>query len=667
MAKPIAAIVSPLQVRAAVATPGQTAPQTPAFASALQAALQPGGQSSVPQTLPAADTAARRRAPSPQVLPGRVEIPTQSAAPATPTATHAPAAPLGEAAAAGGPVPQSPKGAPAAGPAGPPVATGGAANPAVPDPTITMVAAQPSVPATVGVSAAPSPSAAAPAKGCAAAASPVAGSGNHDGSPTAAAVAAPILDPGIAATLVLSNAANAFPAGSSVPAAKAFSAANAAPHSGTVPQQSSVMPLADPMAHPGIVATPTLPGAAGPSSGAPVPTGNPAAAPAAQQDAVAPPLPAGPADASPAVNAALTSGAAPQTGPVAQAIDPAAHQPIPIMPAPPVAADPLPSSDALMLTTAGALPSSPQATAAPVRGNGRAALAPSADGAPTAAKGVAVVSITQAKPITPTAPVAPATEPAAEADAATAGPAVPAADLVGADSLPATTLAAAVAADAALAAPAAVTGRGHDGASTAGNQAASVQGADVVVLPDAAQQPMAAAAASRVPSSEGAPLPSVAEQISPAMIAMVQGRNAARSVSVSITPGELGQVNITVERAADGTTSIHVAAERLATLDMLRTGQADLSHALNQAGVQQSSHSLSFSWNGAPGGGSQGWAGQGWSGQGGNGQGWHGQGWAASGGQSDDGMGALVARSYAEDRTSLDSTAAARGGIDVTA
>jgi hypothetical protein len=30
-------------------------------------------------------------------------------------------------------------------------------------------------------------------------------------------------------------------------------------------------------------------------------------------------------------------------------------------------------------------------------------------------------------------------------------------------------------------------------------------------------------------------------------------------------------------------------------------------------------------------------------------------------------MGALVARSYAEDRTSLDSTAAARGGIDVTA
>jgi flagellar hook-length control protein FliK len=188
-----------------------------------------------------------------------------------------------------------------------------------------------------------------------------------------------------------------------------------------------------------------------------------------------------------------------------------------------------------------------------------------------------------------------------------------------------------------------------------------------VAPPDASQQPVAAAAASRLPSSDGTPLPSVAEQISPAMIAMVQGRNAARSVSVSITPGELGQVNITVERSADGTTSIHVAAERLATLDMLRTGQADLSHALNQAGVQQSSHSLSFSWNGAPGSGNQGWTGQGWSGQGGNGQGWHGQAWARSDGQSDDALGALAARSYAEDRTGLGSTAAARGGIDVTA
>ena len=163
--------------------------------------------------------------------------------------------------------------------------------------------------------------------------------------------------------------------------------------------------------------------------------------------------------------------------------------------------------------------------------------------------------------------------------------------------------------------------------------------------------------------SGGAPNPSVAEQVAPAVISLAQSGlqpGTSQKVSVSITPGDLGQVSISVEKAADGTTSIHVAAERLATLDLLRNDQSELSRALNDAGVQQSSSSLSFSWDGpASGGGShagQNWSNQSWSGQDGNGQ--H----APSGQQRS----ALA--TYADERNAgPDATAAARGGIDVTA
>ena len=103
----------------------------------------------------------------------------------------------------------------------------------------------------------------------------------------------------------------------------------------------------------------------------------------------------------------------------------------------------------------------------------------------------------------------------------------------------------------------------------------------------------------------GAP-PSVASQIAPAVVSMAQSGAPGGRLSVSITPEQLGQVHITVERAADGTTSIHVAAEQLGTLNILRHDQAGLTRALDQAGVGQSGHNLSFSWEGG-GSGTQGW------------------------------------------------------------
>jgi flagellar hook-length control protein FliK len=150
-----------------------------------------------------------------------------------------------------------------------------------------------------------------------------------------------------------------------------------------------------------------------------------------------------------------------------------------------------------------------------------------------------------------------------------------------------------------------------------------------------------------LPAGSGAP-PSVAAQVTPALISMAQGNGAGGRLSISITPDQLGQVHITVERATDGTTSIHVAAEHLGTLNMLQHDQADLTRALDQAGISQEGHSLSFSWNG--GDGSM-------------------QGWNAPTDQRSERPPANISKSYAVETAALPSIAlaATRGGVDLTA
>jgi hypothetical protein len=172
----------------------------------------------------------------------------------------------------------------------------------------------------------------------------------------------------------------------------------------------------------------------------------------------------------------------------------------------------------------------------------------------------------------------------------------------------------------------------------------AIQGGD---LPTA--QTMGAGAA-RPLAANGGPPPSVASQVAPALVSMAQAGAGGR-LSISITPDQLGQVHITVERATDGTTAIHVAAEQLGTLNILRHDQADLTRALDQAGVGQGGHSLSFSWDGGGGGM---------------------QGWNTPGEQRSEYQPALVSKSYAMEPTAARSAAAssavaARGGIDLTA
>jgi flagellar hook-length control protein FliK len=144
------------------------------------------------------------------------------------------------------------------------------------------------------------------------------------------------------------------------------------------------------------------------------------------------------------------------------------------------------------------------------------------------------------------------------------------------------------------------------------------------------------------------PAGSVVDQIAPDVIRMTQRHGANGRLSISITPDALGLVHVTVERATDGTTSIHVAAEHLATMELLRQDQGDLARALDQAGIGSEGRSLSFSWNGG-GGGMTGWSG--------------GSGHQPGGSPQTDVIG-----HYIEETISGPSAAAAaRGGIDVTA
>ncbi len=164
--------------------------------------------------------------------------------------------------------------------------------------------------------------------------------------------------------------------------------------------------------------------------------------------------------------------------------------------------------------------------------------------------------------------------------------------------------------------------------------------------------PVSGLAAGRVSTAHASIPPAVTEQVVAAVEAMSQSRSSSGRVTVSITPDELGRIGITVERQANGMTTIHVQAERLATLDLLRTDQAALVRALDQSGHGRDGHSLSFSWD--------------------NGGGHSGQGKAPWRLQDEppgmsDGAVEPSRAAYPHARPSLTFSAAARGGVDVTA
>ncbi|MDE2581959.1 MAG: flagellar hook-length control protein FliK [Rhodospirillales bacterium] len=78
------------------------------------------------------------------------------------------------------------------------------------------------------------------------------------------------------------------------------------------------------------------------------------------------------------------------------------------------------------------------------------------------------------------------------------------------------------------------------------------------------------------------------------MVALATGPSGTHRLSLLLTPADLGQVQITLQRAADGPTLVQVTAQQPQTLNLLVRDQAHLHRALDQAGVPASGRNLSF-------------------------------------------------------------------------
>ena len=97
-----------------------------------------------------------------------------------------------------------------------------------------------------------------------------------------------------------------------------------------------------------------------------------------------------------------------------------------------------------------------------------------------------------------------------------------------------------------------------------------------------------------IPASSVAPPATPIDQIQPALVRILNSSDGVQSVTVRLQPPELGQVQIRVERNADGTAHINVTTERPDTLQLLQSDQPRLEQALDQAGVAAGGRNISF-------------------------------------------------------------------------
>jgi flagellar hook-length control protein FliK len=102
-------------------------------------------------------------------------------------------------------------------------------------------------------------------------------------------------------------------------------------------------------------------------------------------------------------------------------------------------------------------------------------------------------------------------------------------------------------------------------------------------VPPSSPPLLAAAASPAVPPTN---------QIASAVIALAP--SGAQTTIVHLQPVELGHVQITLVRAADGPVSVALVAERPETLLLLLRDQAHLNQALDQAGVPAEARTISF-------------------------------------------------------------------------
>jgi flagellar hook-length control protein FliK len=107
-----------------------------------------------------------------------------------------------------------------------------------------------------------------------------------------------------------------------------------------------------------------------------------------------------------------------------------------------------------------------------------------------------------------------------------------------------------------------------------------------------------------VASVVAAPAPGApAAQLAPALIQIAHA-SGGHQITVRLAPAELGQVDIHIDRGADGTASVRVLVERPETLKLLQGDQATLNQTLDKAGLPSEGRSLSLSLSDTAGGGS---------------------------------------------------------------
>ena len=88
-------------------------------------------------------------------------------------------------------------------------------------------------------------------------------------------------------------------------------------------------------------------------------------------------------------------------------------------------------------------------------------------------------------------------------------------------------------------------------------------------------------------------VPSPAAQAAAPLIALASTRTSQTTI-LRLDPGELGHLDIRIERSASGSTAVHMTAEKPETLALLVRDEAQLHRALDQAGVPAQGRSVTF-------------------------------------------------------------------------
>ena len=115
--------------------------------------------------------------------------------------------------------------------------------------------------------------------------------------------------------------------------------------------------------------------------------------------------------------------------------------------------------------------------------------------------------------------------------------------------------------------------------------------AALVPAPPSFASPAEAAHSAGTRSVTAAPAPS--QQVAPALAQLSHSASGGQ-MTLRLNPGELGHVQVQIERAADGTASVHITAERPETLQLLVADQAQLHRTLDSAGVPHEGRTLSL-------------------------------------------------------------------------